>query len=186
MIKRLINDRRGIALAYPFLFLILISCSALVLDIGRAHMVQSKMQLIDDSSALAGAMTADIEKKVEFDIENKDGVITIREIPGEVTVKIDDHEAAHRAALKAEQANGGISNFWSKVMGKYKVHKEGQPLDADETGWAGQVSGERSYFTETRTKLAPGFLKFLGFDGMEVYTNGTAEAYLNTHKEDED
>ncbi|MFX4261198.1 hypothetical protein ACOBQJ_03240 [Pelotomaculum propionicicum] len=178
MIKRLINDRRGIALAYPFLFLILISCSALVLDIGRAHMVQSKMQLIDDSSALAGAMTADVERTVEYQTETKDGVIVIKEIPGETKIKINPEEA-HKAARKAEQANGGVSDFWSKVMGKYVVHKNGQYLDSNETGWAGQVSGETEYYTETRTRLAPGLLKFIGNDGIEVYTNGTAEAYID-------
>lgn len=173
------RDRRGMTVAFPLFFLILIACSAMVLDIGRAHMVRSKMQLIDDASALAGAMTAEVEKNVEINTEIKDGVITIKEVPGEATVRINDPQKAHTQARKAEQANGGITNFWSRVMGKYEEHKEGQDLNSDETGWAGQVSGERTYYTETRTRLAPGFLKFLGSDGMEVYTNGTAEAYID-------
>lgn len=177
------KDRRGIAIAFPLFLLILFACSAMVLDIGRAHMVQAKMQLIDDASALAGAMTAEIEKTIEYTVDEQNGEITIRETPGEASAKINNHEAAHRAARKAEQANGGGSSFWPKVMGKYEKHKEGQRLGANETGWAGRVSSEKSYTTETRTKLAPGFLKFLGLDGMEVYTSGTAEAFLSTPKE---
>ena len=183
MVRRLFKDQRGIALAYPLLFLMLIGCSALVLDIGRAHMVKSKMQLIDDSSALAGAMTAEVERSVDYKTTTAGGEITITEIPGEVTVKINDPEKAHKAALRVEQANGGITNFWSHVMGKYEEHKGGQNLDADETGWAGQVSGDRTYTTETRTTLSPGFMKFLGVDKMEVYSNGTAEAFIDTQEE---
>ncbi len=181
MIK-ILKDRRG-TVAFPLFLLILFACSAMVLDIGRAHMIQAKMQLIDDASALAGAMTAEIEKTVECVIDEENEEMVIREIPGEAKAKINDHEAAHRAARRAEQANGGLSTFWSKVIGKYEEHREGQNLGENETGWAGWVSSEKAYTTETKTKLAPGFLKFLGFDGMGVYTSGTAEAYIEKNGE---
>ncbi len=182
----MLKDRCGMTLAFPLLFLILIACSALVLDIGRANMVRAKMQTIADASALAGAMTAEVVREPsQFEVlEKEDGEgEEIIEIPGEVTLKIKDKEKAHRAALKAEQANGGGTDFWDKVMSRYELKKKGRNLKSDETGWAGMVSGEKSYTTETRANLRPGFLSFLGMKGVTVYTSGTGDAVMLLSKD---
>jgi hypothetical protein len=167
-------------LAFPLFFLVLISCSALVLDIGRANMVRGELQTKADAAALAGAMTADVVREtgaLETEQDASGNVTSIKEIPGKATLKLRDADKAYQAARRAEEANGG-SGFVSKVMGEYEVQKEEQILGSEETGWSGRISGDRTYTTETRVELKPGFLSFLGFKGVTIYTGGTGEAIL--------
>ncbi|GBF34101.1 hypothetical protein DCCM_3213 [Desulfocucumis palustris] len=66
MVKRLIKDNRGMAMAFPVLFIILLAFTGLVLDIGRSHIIRGQMQTIADSASLAGAMTAEVKYDSEF------------------------------------------------------------------------------------------------------------------------
>jgi len=173
---QMFKDRRGIALAFPLLFLILLSCCALVLDMGRAHMVRAKLQTIADASALAGASTAEVNVQSEYELIDNNGEPELQETSSRADVKITDPAKAHAAALKAGLANTS-DDFWDNVMGRYEEQIEGHQLSEAETGWSGVVSGVKSYTTETRVKLRPGFLAFLGMKGVTVHTGGTGEAF---------
>lgn len=66
MLERLANDRRGIIMVFPILFIMLLSLCGMVLDIGRGHIIRGKLQTIADSSSLAAAMTAEVKYDSQF------------------------------------------------------------------------------------------------------------------------
>lgn len=170
---RLIKDRRGIALAYPIIFLMLMSCAGLVLDIGRGHMVKAKMQTIVDSSSLAGASTAEVVQETSLAPgSDSSGNPVLQEVVTSQKVQIMDTDKADELAKKAADANDASSGFWDKVMGSLS--------------WTGHVDGSAKYKSEARAKLAPGFLSFLGSKQTNVFTEGEAEAYVDQEKQEGD
>jgi hypothetical protein len=66
MVKSLLGDKRGIALAFPVLLIILLAFTGLVLDMGRGHIIRGQLQTIVDSASLAGAMTAEVKYDSDF------------------------------------------------------------------------------------------------------------------------